>query len=48
MKKVKNNKIYDTQTAQAIGTWSNNESNDFKFVKETLYRKKQESFSFME
>ena len=44
MKKVKNNKIYDTQTAQAIGTWSNNESNDFKFVKETLYRKRTGEF----
>lgn len=41
MKKYINGKKYDTETAQAVGSWSNNLSyRDFGWCRETLYRKK--------
>ena len=41
MKKIINGKVYDTETAQEVGTWSNNLScRDFGWCSETLYRKK--------
>ena len=41
MKKIINGKKYDTETATAVGSWSNNYScRDFNHCAETLYRKK--------
>lgn len=41
MKKIINGKVYDTETAQEVGIWSNNLSyRDFGWCSETLYRKK--------
>lgn len=41
MKKIINGKSYDTETAKAVGEWSNNGSwRDFSHMEETLYRKK--------
>lgn len=45
MKKYINGKKYDTETAQAVGSWSNNRSyRDFSWCEETLYRKKTGEF----
>ncbi len=41
MKKIINGKSYDTETAKAVGEWSNSGSwRDFSHMEETLYRKK--------
>lgn len=41
MKKIINNKAYDTETAQEVGTWDNGLfPNDFNYCSETLYRKR--------
>lgn len=41
MKKIINNKVYDTATAQKCGEWDNGcRTSDFYFCGETLYRKK--------
>lgn len=41
MKKYISGKKYDTETAQAVGSWSNNLSyRDFGWCRETLYRKR--------
>ena len=41
MKKIINNKVYDTTTARKIGTWCSPElPNDIQYTEETLYRKK--------
>ena len=41
MKKIINNKVYDTATARKVGTWCSAElPNDIQYVEETLYRKK--------
>ena len=41
MKKIINNKVYDTETARRLGAWDNGlGGNDFGAVEETLYRKK--------
>lgn len=41
MKKIINNKVYDTSTAEGLGSWTNNQcTSDITYVKETLYRKK--------
>lgn len=41
MKKIINNKVYDTTTAQKCGEWSNGHyTSDFAYCAETLYRKK--------
>lgn len=45
MKKYINGKKYDTETAKAVGSWSNNRSyRDFSWCEETLYRKKTGEF----
>ena len=45
MKKYINGKKYDTETAQAVGSWSNNRTySDFSWCAETLYRKKTGEF----
>lgn len=43
MKKVINGKVYDTDTAQAIGAWDNGQY-DFNRCDETLYRKRTGEF----
>jgi hypothetical protein len=41
MKKIINGKMYNTETAEEVGFWSNNYSyNDFRYCEESLYRKK--------
>lgn len=41
MKKYIQGKVYDTDTAQLVGEWSNNLSlSDFSYCQEELYRKK--------
>ena len=41
MKKIINGKVYNTETAQEVGSWSNNLSyRDFNHCEEALYRKK--------
>ena len=41
MKKIINGKVYNTETAQEVGSWSNNRSySDFDHCEEALYRKK--------
>lgn len=45
MKKIINGKKYDTETAKAVGEWSNAGSwRDFSHMEETLYRKKTGEF----
>lgn len=40
MKKVINGKIYDTATAQEVGSWDNGIYGDLSSLEETLYRKR--------
>lgn len=41
MKKIINNRVYDTSTAQKLGEWDNGHyTNDFAYCAETLYRKR--------
>lgn len=45
MKKIINNKVYDTNTAVLVGSWSNGcYRNDFDYCSEDLYRKKTGEF----
>ena len=45
MKKIINRKLYDTTTAEKVGSWSNNRSyRDFSWCEEELYRKKTGEF----
>lgn len=44
MKKIINGKLYDTDTAKGLGSWSNGEWGDFSHVEETLYRKRTGEF----
>ena len=45
MKKIINGKVYDTETAQKVGFWSNSLGyNDFNWREESLYRKKTGEF----
>lgn len=45
MKKIINGKVYDTDTAQELGSWANAGSwGDFSHMAETLYRKKTGEF----
>lgn len=45
MKKIIKGKVYDTDTAQEMGSWSNGGGwRDFHHVEETLYRKKTGEF----
>lgn len=40
MKKIINNKLYNTETAVRVGTWDNGEIGGFDYLSETMYRKK--------
>lgn len=41
MKKIINGKVYDTSTAEELGSWTNGAStSDFTYAEETLHRKK--------
>lgn len=45
MKKIINGKVYDTETAELIGEWSNGYyTNDFSCCSEDLYRKRTGEF----
>lgn len=45
MKKIINNRVYDTETAKKLGSWSNGGTwRDFSHMEETLYRKKTGEF----
>ena len=44
MRKIINNKLYDTDTAKEIGSWSYGASSDFDWIQETLYLKKTGEF----
>lgn len=45
MKKIINNKVYDTDTAKRVGSWDNGRDyGDFSAVEETLYQKKTGEF----
>lgn len=45
MNKIINGKVYNTDTARQIGTWSNGaDRTDFSWVEETLYQKKTGEF----
>ncbi len=45
MKKIINNKLYNTETAKEVAYWSNmTDRRDFSCVEETLYRKKTGEF----
>lgn len=45
MKKILGGKLYDTTTAERVGSWSNNRStSDFSYCSEDLYRKRTGEF----
>lgn len=45
MKKIINGKLYNTDTARQVGTWSNSaDCNDLSWVEESLYQKKTGEF----
>lgn len=45
MKKILNGKMYNTETAELCGSYSNNKSySDFGYIHECLYRKKNGKF----
>lgn len=44
MKKIINNKLYDTSTAQLVGSWDNNMGGTFDYAAESLYRKRTGEF----
>jgi len=44
MKKVIDGKLYNTETAEEIGSYSYSHSTDFNYVEETLYRTKKGAF----
>ena len=45
MKRIINNKVYDTETARKVGAWDNGlYGNNFEGMSETLYRKKNGEF----
>lgn len=45
MKKIINNKLYNTETAQLIGYWANTgDTRDFAYIREELYRKRTGEF----
>lgn len=45
MKKIINGKMYNTETAKMVGSWSNNVScSDFSYCEEELYKKKTGEF----
>lgn len=45
MKKIINGKLYDTETAREVGSWTNGLGyNDIHFIRRTLYKKKTGEF----
>lgn len=45
MKKIINNRVYDTDTAKFMGYWNNGQpANDFSYCEEQLYRKRTGEF----
>ncbi len=44
MKKIINNKVYDTKTAKKMGSWDNNKYGSFEYTHEVLYQKKTGEF----
>lgn len=44
MKKIINGKLYDTTTAQLVGSWDNNMGGTFDYAAESLYRKRTGEF----
>ena len=40
MKKIINGKLYDTETATEVAEWSDGAVSDFRYIEETLYRKR--------
>lgn len=44
MKKIISGKVYDTATAQELGSWSNMSDRSFERIDETLYRKRTGEF----
>ena len=40
MRKIIRNKLYDTETATEVAEWSDGYVNDFRYIEETLYRKR--------
>lgn len=44
MKKIINGKVYDTTTAELLGSWSNMSDRSFDRIDETLYRKRTGEF----
>lgn len=40
MRKIINGKMYNTETAEQVATWTNGHYSDFNFCCETLYRKR--------
>lgn len=49
MKSIINGKMYNTETATEVATYRNGRSySDFLYVEETLYRKKQGNFSYLD
>lgn len=44
MKKIINGKVYDTTTAELLGSWSNMSDRSFERIDETLYRKRTGEF----
>lgn len=45
MKKIKNGRLYDTDTAKAVGSWDNGLcTNDFSYCGEKLYQKRSGEF----
>lgn len=40
MKKIINGKLYDTEKATEVAEWSDGAVNDFRYIEETLYRKR--------
>lgn len=45
MKKLINGKMYNTETAEEIATWSNSYySSDFRYCQETLYKTKKGAY----
>lgn len=41
MKKVINGKVYNTETAEEVASYSFSNSNDFRYIREKLYRTKK-------
>lgn len=44
MRKIINGRMYDTETAKEICSWSNGYYTDFKYIEETLYQKSTGEF----